>query len=159
MTSFAKTLAHRVEGFITLRRSLGYSFQKQASILRALVRYVVAEQLAGPLTQETALDFVFSWDGTANGRAIRYGVVRRFAEYLAIYDPQTAAFDPRALPRSRAIPPPRILSDDELGSLMPACRSVSPGYPVRAMVLAPLVGLLVLSRLAPRGVAARGQLS
>ena len=52
------------------------------------------------LTQETALDFVFSWDGTANGRAIRYGVVRRFAEYLAIYDPQTAALDPRALPRS-----------------------------------------------------------
>jgi len=46
MTSFAKTLAHRVEGFITLRRSLGYSCQKQASILRALVRYVAAEQLA-----------------------------------------------------------------------------------------------------------------
>jgi integrase len=142
MTSFAKTLAHRVEGFITLRRSLGYSFQKQASILRALVRYVVAEQVDGPLTREMALNFVFSWDGTANGRAIRHGVVRRFAEYLAIYDPQTAVLDPRALPRSRAIPPPRILTDDELGLLMPACRSVSPGYPVRAMVLAPLVGLL-----------------
>jgi integrase len=102
----------------------------------------VAEQLDGPLTQETALNVVFSWDGTTNGRAIRNGVVRRFAEYLAIYDPQTAVLDPRALPRSRAIPPPRILSDDELGSLMRACRSVSPGYPVRAMVLAPLVGLL-----------------
>jgi integrase len=142
MTSFAKALADRVDAFITLRRSLGYSFQKQASILRALVRYVVAEQVDGPLTQEMALNFVFSWEGTANGRAIRHGVVRRFAEYLAIYDPQTAMLDPRALPRSRAIPPPRILSDDELGSLMPACRSVSPGYPVRAMVLTPLVGLL-----------------
>ena len=36
-------------------------------------------------------------------------LLRRFAEYLAIYDPQTAMLDPRALPRSRAIPPPRIL--------------------------------------------------
>jgi len=142
MTSFAKTLADRVEGFTILRRSLGYSFQKQVSVLRALVRYVEAEQIDGPLTQELALNFVFSWDGTANGRAIRYGVVRRFAEYLAIYDPRTEALDPKALPRSRAIPPPRILSEDELGSLMSACRSVSPGYPVRAMVLTPLIGLL-----------------
>ena len=88
------------------------------------------------------LNFVVSWNGSANGRAIRYGVVRRFADYLAIYDPQTEALDPKALPRSRAVPPPRILSDAELTALMSACRSVSPGYPGRAMVLAPLVGLL-----------------
>ena len=30
----------------------------------------------------------------ANGRAIRYGVLRRFCEYLAIYDPRTEALDP-----------------------------------------------------------------
>ena len=142
MSTFTKTLNDRVEGYIALRQSLGYSFQKQASTLRALVRYVEAEHIDGPLTQETALNFVLSWDGTANGRAIRHGVARRFAEYLALYDPQTETLDPKALPRSRAIPPPRILSDDELGSLMVACRSVSPGYPVRAIVLTTLVGLL-----------------
>jgi len=142
MTSFADTLAQRVEGYTTLRRSLGYSFQKQASTLRALVQFVEAGQIDGPLTQELVLNFVFSWDGTANGRAIRHGVVRRFAEYLAIYDLQTAALDSKALPRSRAVPPPRILSDDELGSLMSACRRVSAGYPGRAMVLTPLIGLL-----------------
>jgi integrase len=142
MSSFAKTLADRVEDYITLRRSLGYSFHKQASTLRALVRYVDVEQIDGPLTQEMALNFVLSWDGTANGRVIRYGVARCFAEYLAIYDPLTEALDPKVLPRSRAIPPPRILSEDELVSLMSACRSISPGYPGRAMVLTPLVGLL-----------------
>jgi integrase len=142
MTVFAKALTDRVEAYITLRRALGYSFNKQASTLRALVRYVELEQIDGPLTQEMALKFVFSWDGTANGRAIRHGVVRRFSEYLAIYDRRTEALDPKTLPRCRAIPPPRILSDDELKSLMTACRSVSPGYPERAMVLAPLVGLL-----------------
>ncbi len=142
MSSFARTLATRVEGYITLRRSLGYSFQKQAATLRALAQYAEIEQLDGPLTRDMALKFVFSWEGTTNGRAIRHGVVRRFCEYLAIYDPRTEALDPRALPRSRAIPPPRILTDDELGSLMSACRRVSPDYPERAAVLTALVGLL-----------------
>ena len=86
MSSFARTLAIRVEDYITLRRSLGYAFQKQAATLRALVQYAEVEQLDGPLTRDMALNFVFSWEGTANGRAIRHGVVRRFCEYLAIYD-------------------------------------------------------------------------
>jgi len=142
MSSFAKTLTGQVEDYITLRRSLGYSFYKQASTLRALVRYVEANKIDGPLTQEMALNFVLTWDGTATGRVIRYGVVRCFAEYLAIYDPRTEALDPKVLPRSRAILPPRILSEDELASLMSACGSISPGCPARAMVLTPLVGLL-----------------
>ena len=147
MSGFAMTLAARTEGYIALRRSLGYSFKKQAAVLRALLRYVECEALDGPLTRAMAVDFVLSWNGTPNGRAIRYGVVRRFADYLAIYDPRTEALDPKMLPRSRAIPPPRILSDEDLGSLMSACRRVSPDYPGRALVLAPVVGLLVSSGL------------
>jgi len=80
MSRFAKTLADRVEGYIALRRSLGYAFQKQASILRVLAQYVEALQLDGPLTADLALGFVLAWQGTANGRAIRHGVVRRFCE-------------------------------------------------------------------------------
>ena len=142
MSGFATTLAERVEAYIALRRSLGYSLKKQAAVLRALVHYIEREALGGPLTQGMALDFVLSWNGTPNGRAVRYGVVRRFADYLAIYDPRTEALDPKTLPRTRAIPPPRILSDEELGLLMSACRHVSPDYPGRALVLASVVGLL-----------------
>ena len=142
MSSFARILAIKVEDYITLRRSLGYSFRKQAATLRALVLYAEVEQLDGPLTQDVALKFVFSREGTADGRAIRHGVVRRFCEYLAIYDPRTEALDPRALPRSRVIPPPRILTDVELGLLMSACHRVSPVYPERSAVLTALVGLL-----------------
>ena len=142
MSCFATTLADRVEAYVLLRRSLGYSFQKQAAILRALVCYVERETIGGPLTRAMALDCVLSWNGTANGRAIRYGVIRRFADYLAIYDPRTEALAPKTLPRARATPPPRILSDEELGLLMSACRHVSPDCPGRALVLAPVVGLL-----------------
>ena len=142
MNDFAKILAEKIERYIALRRLLGYSFKKQAATLRALARFVETEQLDGPLTRGMALNFVLSWDGTTNGRAIRHGVLRRFYEYLAIYDARTEALDPRALPRSRAIPPPRILSDSELGSLISACGRVSPGYPQRAMTLTVLVGVL-----------------
>ena len=141
-TTFATTLGERVEAYVALRRSLGYSLEKQAGILRELVRYVAAEQADGPLCRRTVLGFIFSQEGTANGRAVRYGVIRRFGDYLAIFDPSTEPLDPKALPRSRAIPPPRILTDEELARLMAACRAVSPDYPERGKVLAPLVGLL-----------------
>lgn len=142
MTAFATMLAERVEAYIGLRRSLGYAFQKQAAILRSMARYVEAGQLDGPLTRQVAFDLVFSREGTANGRAIRHGVLRRFCDYLAIYDPRTEALDPRAFPRYRAVPPPRILGDEELGSLMSACQRVSPDYPQRGATLTVLVGLL-----------------
>ena len=37
MSGFATILADRVEAYIALRRSLGYSLKKQAAILRSLV--------------------------------------------------------------------------------------------------------------------------
>ena len=87
MSSFAKTLAERVEGYIALRRSLGYSFNKRPRYCGRWSATLRPKQLDGPLTQETALNFVLVMGRNANGRAIRHGVVRRFADYLAIYDP------------------------------------------------------------------------
>jgi integrase len=142
MNAFANTLAERVEGYIELRCSLGYAFRKQAGVLRALARRVEKEQLGGPLTRDIVLNFVLTFEGTANGRAIRYAVIRRFCEYLAVYDAQTELLDPRALPRSRAIAPPRILSDEELRSLISACGHASPRTPWRGRTLTMLVGLL-----------------
>jgi integrase len=142
MSTFAKILAEKIESYIELRRSLGYSFKPQAGILHALARYVESKQLDGPFTRDMALNFVLSIEGAANGRAVRHGVLRRFCEYLAVYDARTEALDPRALPRSRVIPPPRILSDGELASLMAACSRLSPTAPHRGRTLTMLVGLL-----------------
>jgi hypothetical protein len=55
MSTFAKTVADKVESYVALHRSLGYAVRKQASILRSLARYVQAEQLDGPLTRAMAL--------------------------------------------------------------------------------------------------------
>jgi integrase len=142
MSALYKMLAEKVESYIELRRSLGYIFKKQAATLRAFARFVEVEQFDGPLTKDIALNFVLSFMGDANGRAIRHGVLRRFFEYLAVFDARNEALDPRSLPRNRAIPPPRILSDEELASLITACRDVGPKHPHRGQMLTMLVGLL-----------------
>jgi integrase len=147
MTAFAGFLADKVEHYIKLRRSLGYAFSKQAGTLRAFVRYVERAELDGPLTRTMALNFVLSFGGAADSRAVRHGVLRRFCEYLAVYDPRTQALERRAFPRSRAIPPPRILSESELTSLIAACRRISPALPLRGLTMATLIGLLASSGL------------
>ena len=142
MSTFASTVAASVEGYITLRRSLGYQFRKQAALLHAFLHYLRSAHIRGPLTQAVALDFVMLRGGTPNGRAVRYGVIRRFAEYHAAFDTRTESLDPRALPRCRAVPLPRILSEEELCSLMEASNRISVHHPFRGRSLATLIGLL-----------------
>ncbi|MCR4471850.1 MULTISPECIES: tyrosine-type recombinase/integrase [unclassified Burkholderia] len=142
MDTFLSALTAGTESYITLQRALGYQFRKQAATLRAFLRYVRSSHAGGPLSQALAVDFVMASNLTSNGRAICYGVVRRFAEYYAAFDPCTGFFDHRVLPRSRHIPPPRILSDEELRSLMNASVRVSIVQPLRGQTLATLIGLL-----------------
>ncbi|WP_281401943.1 tyrosine-type recombinase/integrase [Mesorhizobium caraganae] len=94
-----------------------------------------------------ALDFVLSFGGAPNSRTTRHGVLHRFYEYLAVYDAQTETLERRVFPRSRAIPPPRILSESELASLIDACARISPGIPLRGRTMATLIGLLASSGL------------
>ena len=124
MTDFAAFLGEKVERYIDLRRSLGYAFDKQAGTLRAFVRHAERAGFDAPATRAMALDFVLSFGGAANSRSVRHGVLRRFYENLAIYDPCTALLERRAFVRSRAIPPPRILSEAELTSNGAAARLI-----------------------------------
>jgi integrase len=142
MTSLTKFLSEKIERYIELRRSLGYAFDKQAGTLRAFARHVEQSRPDGPATRTMALDFVLSFRDAANSRAVRHGVLRRFYEYLAVYDARTEALERRAFHRSRAIPPPRIVNESELASLIDACRLISPGLPLIGRTMATLIGLL-----------------
>jgi integrase len=142
MTTFATTVADSIDRYIALQRSLGYQFRKQGASLHAFLRHVRSTHARGPLSQALALDFVMAGHLTPNGRAIRYAVIRRFAEYHAAFDPRSEPLDRRALPRSRAIPPPRILSEQDLRSLMAASQQISVRHPLRGRTLATVIGLL-----------------
>lgn len=142
MNDFHRFISGKVDDYVRLRRSLGYAFRTQAATLQAFCRFAERSARDGPLTQELALAFVLSCDVTSNIRARRYGVLLRFAEYVALFDGRTEIFDPAALPRSRVTPPARILDDGELGRLMLAARDGSPLQPMRGRTLYTLLGLL-----------------
>ena len=142
MSDFADLLVAKVRDYIHLRRSLGYAFDAQAATLEAFHRFVARQDHSGPLTGELALAFVLACDVTPNVRARCHAVLRRFAEYLAIFETSTEVLDPQALPRSRAIPPARILDDTELARLLAAALDVAASDPMRGRTLYTLLGLL-----------------
>jgi integrase len=142
MSTFANSVASSIENYVTLKHSLGYQFHKQAASLKAFLRHLRITGARGPLSQALALESVMASDLTPNGKAIRYAVIRRFAEYHAAFDPRTGQFDRWALPYCRTVPPPRILSDEELRALMAASARVSTVQPMRGRTLATVIGLL-----------------
>ncbi|MGO9289190.1 MAG: tyrosine-type recombinase/integrase [Polyangia bacterium] len=142
MSTFARRLVDHINRYVELRRSLGYSFESQAATLQAFGRFVKRRSEAGPLTQHLALTFVLKCPVTPNARARRYGFLKNFADYFSIFDSRTEALDPQALPRSRAVPPARLLDEDELARLLEAARQISPLHPMRGFTLFTIIGLL-----------------
>jgi integrase len=142
MNAFVRRVSDKIDSYVQLRRSLGSAFESQAATLRAFRRFLERDAYAGPLTQKLVLAFVLSCDVTPNVRARRYGVLKNFADYLSVFDPRTEVLDPRALPRSRAIPPVRILDHSELGRLLRAALECSANHPMRGHTLYALIGLL-----------------
>jgi integrase len=140
--TFACRLVDHLNRYVQLRRSLGYSFKTQAATLQAFGRFVKRRAEAGPLTQHLVLAFVLGYQVTPNVRARRYAVLKNFADYFAVFDSRTEALDPQALPRSRAIPPARLLEDGELARLLDAAREISPLHPMRGSTLFTIIGLL-----------------
>lgn len=142
MNTFARLLEDRIQRYVQLRRSLGHDYRKQAATLLAFWRFVESTGDTGPLTQKLVVAFILSCDVTPNVRAWRYGVVKNFADYLSVFNPRTEALDPRAFPRSRAIPPVRILEENELKRLLATARGIAPRNPMRGKTLYTVIGLL-----------------
>lgn len=143
MNTFACHLVHHIDRYVQLRHSLGYSFKTQAATLRAFGRFVKRRAEAGPLTQQLVLTFVLKCQVTPNVRAQRYAFLKNFADYFAVFDSRTGALNPQVLPRSRAIPPARLLEEGELARLLQAAREISTRYPMRGSTLYTMIGLIV----------------
>jgi integrase len=142
MKNFARRLIDHINRYVEFRRSLGYSFETQAATLQAFGRFVKHRAKAGPLTQRLVLTYVLGCPVTPNVKARRYAVLKNFADYSSIFDPRTNSLDPQALPRSRAVPPARLLDEGELARLLKAAREISPLHPMRGATLFTIIGLL-----------------
>src|SRR4029079_7369961 len=132
----------KIGDYILLRRSLGHVFEVQAATLKAFHRFVAKQGHPGPLPGNLAVAFWLTCDVTPNIRARRHAILRRFAEYLTIFEPTTEALDPQALPRSRATPTARTLNDCELARLLAAALRMTACDSMRGRTLYTLLGLL-----------------
>jgi integrase len=142
MNAFATRLTDHIDRYVQLRHALGYAFGNQAATLRGFGKFVGRRRDSGPLTQQLVLAFVLGHSVTPNVRNRRYAVLKNFANYFAVFDPRTETLDPQLLPRSRAIVPPRILEEAELGRLLLAAQEIAPRHPMRGQTLHVIIGLL-----------------
>lgn len=140
-------LAQAVEDYVSLRRSLGFKLASHPHLLADFVSYLDA---AGATT--VTVEAAVSWATLPAGRdpvwwSQRLGIVRGFANYLRVFDPDTEIPPTHLLPRRRYRPEPYIYSPEEIAALDAAAQAITD--PLLAATLATLIGLIASSGLRP----------
>jgi integrase len=136
MTTFA-------EEYLAYRRGLGYALQGDGQLLLRFAAYADRTGHRGPLTTELAVRWArLPREASPVYWARRLAVIRGFARYRALFDPDTE-IPPRGLlgPAYRRVTP-HIDSQVELADLLGAARRLSGGTGLRPHTYATLFGLL-----------------
>lgn len=138
-------LADHTARYLAVRRALGYKMSDTASLLEGLVAHAEAAG-AEHLTAVVALDWAAGAPSDAR-YARRLAVARRFAAYLASFDPDSE-IAPRGLgPQDRYRRPPHIYTDEELDGLLVGARELRPVSWASSVVVA--IGLAAACGLRP----------
>ena len=137
-------LAAQAQGYLALRRGLGYKLVAHERLLSDLVAHLDARGI-----DHLSVDAVIAWAslGSSDGRcATRLSVARRFARYLSGFDLATqippAGVFPAAVRRT-----PYLYSPGEISSLMAQARRLDP--PLWAASVTTMVGLMAATGIRP----------
>ena len=138
-------LGRALDGYLALRRALGFELRRTEWALRRFVDFAEREG-ARWVTTDLALRWATRPTHVqAAERSARFGNVRRFAEYLHAVDPRTEVPPAGLLPGKVRRPEPYIYSDDELLRLIRAARALPSPTGLRAWTYATLLGLLAVT--------------
>lgn len=138
-------LAGQVIAYLRMRRALGYRLVEHQ---RLLTDFVAALEAAGldRITVDAALAWATAPPGVSRSQAARrLSVVRRFAGYVAVFDPTTEIPPRSLLPDGTHRTPPYIYTPAEITALMAATARLSP--PLHAASYATLIGLMAATGL------------
>lgn len=142
MTTFQSVYADRMIDYIQLQRGLGYRFRSGTLLLRFFDRFLAENGHVGPITRELALTFATrNQTNSPQYQAALYHTVKRFSEYLAVFDPMVRPLDPvwmRPIGRPR---PPHIFTDRELQKVLDETHRYVPLHPFRGLTLRTMIGL------------------
>jgi integrase len=141
--SVAKRMVTLVQEYLDYRRKLGFQLRIEGQLLLRFAEY--ADQLGhqGPITTELALQWARLPEGTSRlYQARRLEVVRCFAKYRAIFDPETEVPPDRLLGKAHRRTQPHVYSDAEIQDLMAAAGRLPPTDGLRCRTYRTLFGPL-----------------
>ena len=139
---FRSVFADHIVNFVKMRKGLGYKCEEESRILFLFDQYAFERSCDGPLTQELALEFANFKSEMSKSRSVRfYQTIRKFADYLAVFQPDTPPLHPKALRYHKTRPPVHIYTEEELIRLLQGAKRVSRINPVRGITLHAMVGL------------------
>jgi integrase len=139
----SSALTQQLDGYLTMRRALGFKLKEPARLLRHYVAYLDSIG-AGIITVDSAM----AWATSAAQASpwyvsLRMGAVRGFARHMASLDPATEVPPPDLLAAQYERLVPFLYSADDVAALMDAagrCRTPLVGATYRT-----LIGLLAVT--------------
>jgi len=149
-----RSMVQLAKDYLSYRRDLGFQLRKKEPLVLQFAAYVDRTGHRGPLTTELAVRWArLPAQASPMRWALRLDVVRGFARYLAIFDPNTE-IPPHGLlgPAYRRVTP-HIYSEVESSALLAAARRLPPCHGLRPHTYATFFGLLACTGL--RGCEAR----
>jgi integrase len=134
-------MQERVEDYLQARRALGYALHIEGQQLQRFACFAEQQGHYGTLTCDLAVAWACR-SGTNIGPARRLEVLRPFAKYCALFEPQTEV-PPASLlgPAHRRITP-YIYSEQELTELLEEAWHLNPTDGLRPATMHCLLGLL-----------------
>jgi integrase len=140
------TISQAAEAYLAMRRGLGYKLRVEGRMLARFIAFLDSRQ-AEHVTVEAALEWATQpADADPQWWAARLTVVRGFARYLALTDPDTQIPPPDLLPRRGGDrTEPYLYSEQEIIALMRAARALV--SPLRAATFETFVGLMAVTGL------------
>src|SRR5690348_7399 len=138
------SMVSRVEQYLEMRRSLGFSLRGDGRMLMDFAEHLDRTGQA-TVTTQVAMAWATQSEGTPAHRARRLGVVRGFTRYLAAFDPTCQVPPPGLLPARAHRPTPYHYSAEEIAALVHAAGTLA--APLPAATTQALICLIAASGL------------
>lgn len=133
-------LRSRSQGYIALRRAVGYQDRPAEKLLLDFVAFVESRGVADSVTAQVAVDWACGPDlDSHRNRAARLAVVRGFLAYVRAVEPRTEVPAVGLLRRPTPLAP-HIFSDEEIAAVLRAARALGPRGSLRPHTYATLIG-------------------
>lgn len=140
------TMPERVQDYLRSRRALGFVLRIEGAQLERFALFAERQGHQGPLTLELAL----AWANASPtpeglGPARRLDVLRPFAKYCRLFEPQTPLLPARLLGPSHRRLTPHIYTQQEVAELLAATAGLVPTDGLRPVTMRTLLALLAVT--------------